>query len=132
MSRTVIKLGGSILIDATLRGRLLAQIGELHRAGQELIMVHGGGKQIAALLAKLDGKQHKGGSERLRGANHDLVEQLVLFVTPACRRQRPRDFFERTVDGLRDGVRRLILIGDLGDAQSAAEVPRGSPQLGMR
>jgi acetylglutamate kinase len=53
MSRTVIKLGGSILVDAALRQKQIAQIGQLHRAGQELVLVHGGGKQIAALLDRL-------------------------------------------------------------------------------
>jgi acetylglutamate kinase len=53
MSRTVIKLGGSILVDAELRRKQTAQIADLNRAGQELILVHGGGKQIAALLAQL-------------------------------------------------------------------------------
>jgi len=53
MNRTVIKLGGSILADASLRQRLIAQIGELKRAGEDLVLVHGGGKQIAALLSKL-------------------------------------------------------------------------------
>jgi acetylglutamate kinase len=53
MSRTVIKLGGSILVDAELRRKQIAQIAELKRAGEELILVHGGGKQIAALLKQL-------------------------------------------------------------------------------
>jgi acetylglutamate kinase len=51
--RTVIKLGGGILLDATLRRKLIAQIAELKSAGFELILVHGGGKQIAALLDRL-------------------------------------------------------------------------------
>ncbi len=53
MTRTVIKLGGSVLVDAALRHKLIAQVGELKRDGFELILVHGGGKQIAALLDKL-------------------------------------------------------------------------------
>ncbi len=53
MTRTVIKLGGSVLLNSSLRQKLIAQIGELKRAGFELILVHGGGKQIAALLDKL-------------------------------------------------------------------------------
>lgn len=53
MSRTIIKLGGSILVDAALRQKQIEQIGQLHRAGQELVLVHGGGKQIAALLDRL-------------------------------------------------------------------------------
>ncbi|MGE0129909.1 MAG: acetylglutamate kinase [Blastocatellales bacterium] len=51
--RTVIKLGGSVLVDSALRQKLIAQIGDLKKAGFELILVHGGGKQIAALLDKL-------------------------------------------------------------------------------
>lgn len=53
MTRTVIKLGGSVLSDAALRGRLINQIGELKSRGLELVLVHGGGKQIASLLARL-------------------------------------------------------------------------------
>lgn len=53
MSRAVIKLGGSVLVNNTLRAQLLTQIAELHRAGHALILVHGGGKQIAALLDQL-------------------------------------------------------------------------------
>jgi len=53
MIRTVIKLGGSVLVDADLRRKLIAQIAELKREGGELILVHGGGKQIATLLDRL-------------------------------------------------------------------------------
>jgi len=53
MKRTVIKLGGSILVDDHLRQALLEQIVELVQAGHELILVHGGGRQIARLLTSL-------------------------------------------------------------------------------
>lgn len=53
MTRAVIKLGGSVLVDGELRARLLGQIAELNRAGHALVIVHGGGKQIAALLKQL-------------------------------------------------------------------------------
>jgi acetylglutamate kinase len=51
--RTVIKLGGSVLLDAALRQKLIAEIAGLKSAGFELILVHGGGKQIARLLDRL-------------------------------------------------------------------------------
>ena len=51
--RTVIKLGGSVLLDAAIRRKLIAQIAGLKSDGFELILVHGGGKQIAALLDRL-------------------------------------------------------------------------------
>ncbi len=54
MSRAVIKLGGSVLVDDKLRAQLLAQIAELKRTGNALVIVHGGGKQIAALLKQLN------------------------------------------------------------------------------
>jgi acetylglutamate kinase len=76
--RTVIKLGGSILIDEQLRRKLIAQIGELKRAGFELILVHGGGKQIATLLDKLQiqSRFHDG----LRITDHAArdIAQMVL------------------------------------------------------
>lgn len=78
MSRTVIKLGGSILIDAALRARLVAQIAELHRAGSELILVHGGGKQIAALLTKLGVESHFHDGLRITDAAARNVVQMVL------------------------------------------------------
>ncbi len=78
MSRTVIKLGGSILANAALRGRLIAQISELHRAGQELVLVHGGGKQIAALLAKLGVESSFHDGLRVTDAAARNVVQMVL------------------------------------------------------
>jgi acetylglutamate kinase len=78
MSRIVIKLGGSILIDAKLRARLVAQIAELHRAGSELILVHGGGKQIAALLTKLGVESRFHDGLRITDAAARNVVQMVL------------------------------------------------------
>jgi acetylglutamate kinase len=78
MTRTVIKLGGSVLIDHALRRKLIAQIGELKREGFELILVHGGGKQIAALLdqLKIESQFHDGLRITDRAARD--VAQMVL------------------------------------------------------
>ena len=78
MSRTVVKLGGSILIDAALRQKQIAQIGALKEAGQELILVHGGGKQIAGLLDRLgvESRFHDGLRVTDRAARD--VAQMVL------------------------------------------------------
>jgi acetylglutamate kinase len=78
MSRAVIKLGGSILVNAALRAKLIAQIAELKQAGYEIILVHGGGKQIAALLdqLKLDSRFHDG--LRVTDAAARDVVQMVL------------------------------------------------------
>jgi acetylglutamate kinase len=76
--RTVIKLGGSVLLDPALRRKLIAQVAELKSAGFELILVHGGGKQIAAMLDRLriESRFHDG----LRVTDKDArdVAQMVL------------------------------------------------------
>lgn len=78
MKRTVIKLGGGVLIDAALRQKLIAQIGELKRSGFELILVHGGGKQIAALLDKLKIESRFHDGLRVTDKTARDVAQMVL------------------------------------------------------
>ncbi len=53
MNPVVIKLGGSVLVDESLRGKLVAQIIALREAKLDVVIVHGGGKQIGAMLEKL-------------------------------------------------------------------------------
>ncbi|MGN6183820.1 MAG: acetylglutamate kinase [Thermoanaerobaculia bacterium] len=49
---TVIKLGGSLLDDAARRSAALRKIADRWNSGEEIVLVHGGGKHIdAALLA---------------------------------------------------------------------------------
>ncbi len=78
MSRIVIKLGGSILINEDLRRQMIEQIAELRRDGMELILVHGGGKQIASLLDRLgvESRFHDGLRVTDRAARD--VAQMVL------------------------------------------------------
>lgn len=51
--KTVIKLGGSVLVDGQLKASLVEQIVKLKAAGREMVVVHGGGKQIASMLLRL-------------------------------------------------------------------------------
>lgn len=50
---TVIKLGGSLLDDAARRDAALQQIVARWNAGEDVVLVHGGGKHIDAMLVKL-------------------------------------------------------------------------------
>jgi acetylglutamate kinase len=50
---SVIKLGGSILEDPTLRAAALSSIASAWRAGESIVVVHGGGKKIDSSLAEL-------------------------------------------------------------------------------
>jgi acetylglutamate kinase len=47
----VVKLGGSLLDDAARRAAALEKIAERWNAGDEIVLVHGGGKHIDAALA---------------------------------------------------------------------------------
>ena len=49
----VIKLGGSLLDDASRRAAALEKIVARWNAGEDIVLVHGGGKHIDAALAKL-------------------------------------------------------------------------------
>ena len=49
----VIKLGGSLLDDASRRAVALASIAAAWNAGEQIVLVHGGGKHIDASLARL-------------------------------------------------------------------------------
>ncbi len=49
----VIKLGGSLLDDASRRAAALQKIVSRWNAGEQIVLVHGGGKHIDAALAKL-------------------------------------------------------------------------------
>ncbi len=76
--KSVIKLGGSVLIDNALRLKLVFQISELRQNGQKIVLVHGGGKQIAEMLSRLniESKFHDG--LRITDAPAREVIQMVL------------------------------------------------------
>jgi acetylglutamate kinase len=78
MTRTVIKLGGSVVIDAALRQQLVVQIGELWQTGNQLILVHGGGKQIASLLDRLNIESRFHDGLRITDKAARDVVQMVL------------------------------------------------------
>jgi acetylglutamate kinase len=78
MRRAVIKLGGSVLSDSALRQNLIAQIGELDRSELELILVHGGGKQIASLLGELGIESRFHDGLRITDEATRDVAQMVL------------------------------------------------------
>ncbi|MEP7272005.1 MAG: acetylglutamate kinase [Acidobacteriota bacterium] len=78
MSRVVIKLGGSALTDATVRQALILQIAELTRDATDLIVVHGGGSQIASMLGRLQITSHFHDGLRITDRETRDVAQMVL------------------------------------------------------
>jgi len=51
--RITVKLGGSILQNAAIRGRLLAEAAAVARGGHQVVLVHGGGKSLNRRLAQM-------------------------------------------------------------------------------
>lgn len=49
----VIKLGGSLLDDAQRRAAALSEIASAWKAGEQLVLIHGGGKHIDAMMKRL-------------------------------------------------------------------------------
>lgn len=52
MTRVLVKLGGTLLDDAASRSRLAGEIAAVAASGIELVVVHGGGKQMTRYLAE--------------------------------------------------------------------------------
>lgn len=76
--KSVIKLGGSVLVDSSLRLNLVFQISELRSHQQDIVLVHGGGKQIAEMLTRLNIESHFHDGLRITDAPAREVIQMVL------------------------------------------------------
>ena len=76
--RVVVKLGGSLLTDLDLLHRMVAQLSAIQGAGHQVIVVHGGGKQIKETLERLaiPSRFHQG--LRVTDAPTMRVVQMVL------------------------------------------------------
>ncbi len=51
--RITVKLGGSVLEEAGVRGTILGQVAQLAAEGHQIILVHGGGKRLSRRLSQL-------------------------------------------------------------------------------
>ncbi len=82
MSRIVIKLGGHAMHDARINTPALEQLAQdvsaLRRGGDEVVIVHGGGPQIASLLTRLNVREvfHEG----LRVTDTATLEVVALAL----------------------------------------------------
>jgi acetylglutamate kinase len=77
-SLTVVKLGGSLLENAEMRGRALEAIATAFTSGDRLVMVHGGGKEIDRNLSILGiPKRTQGGLRITDPATLDVVVSVL-------------------------------------------------------
>ncbi|MEO8033051.1 MAG: acetylglutamate kinase [Acidobacteriota bacterium] len=74
----VIKLGGSLLDDASRRQQALAGIAGAWQRGEKLVLVHGGGKHVDTLLARLgiEKRTHAG----LRITDAETLDVVVAVL----------------------------------------------------
>jgi acetylglutamate kinase len=73
----VVKLGGSLLDDATRRAAALAKIAARWNAGEQIVLVHGGGKHIDAALAAAGIPKRTHGGLRI---TDDATLKIVVSV----------------------------------------------------
>ncbi|MBP1608898.1 MAG: Acetylglutamate kinase [Acidobacteria bacterium] len=76
--RFVVKLGGSILEDASIRKSILFQIAEIMRQGHQIILVHGGGKSLNRRLGQMGLSSQFVGGLRVTDAETLMVAVMVL------------------------------------------------------
>ncbi|HEX7809872.1 MAG TPA: acetylglutamate kinase [Thermoanaerobaculia bacterium] len=69
----VVKLGGSLLDDSARRSAALAKIAERWNAGDEIVLVHGGGKHIDAAL-------HRAGIAKRTHAGLRITDDATLDI----------------------------------------------------
>ena len=82
--KLVIKIGGQAAEDPQVRKRLARQIAQLHRAGHELVVVHGGGKLLTQTLARLGVvTEFYQGLRVTDAASRDVALMVLAGIDPA-------------------------------------------------
>src|SRR6267143_91172 len=76
--RIVVKLGGSLLTELELLHRIIAQLAEVQDRKHDVIVVHGGGKQIGQYLEQLNIPSHFHNGLRVTDRVTMQVVQMVL------------------------------------------------------
>jgi acetylglutamate kinase len=77
-TRIVVKIGGSLLNAETHQRIIARQIADLLTAGNQIIVVHGGGKHLTSLLHRLDLPSHF--HDGLRLTNAETLEAALMVL----------------------------------------------------
>lgn len=77
--KTLIKLGGTLLDDEKSKTELAAQIAALHSEAGQVVVVHGGGKQMTRFLAERGVESRFSGG--LRVTTPEVVDALLKVFT---------------------------------------------------
>ena len=124
----VIKLGGSLLEDAQRRHAVLAEVAKRWHCGEQLVIVHGGGKHIDSELAKLGIAKKTHGGLRITDVagvldtNGEVVSTLHLaaveqWISNVSGGMKPK--LQAALHALQNGVSQ-IAIGENGGTNLVA------------
>lgn len=118
----VIKLGGSLLDDATRRAAALNKIVDAWKGGEPVVLVHGGGKNVDAMMARLGlAKRTAGG---LRVTDDATLEVVVAVLAGSVNKLIVSELAAL-------GVRACGISGaDAGTITAAVHPPVGGVDLG--
>lgn len=124
---TVIKVGGARLRDPAHVGRLAAYVGSIVRRGEAVLVVHGGGPEIAELHRNLDVAFTKH-----RGLRVTSEESMPLVTMVLCGLVNKRVVARFVADGIRAvglcGVDYGLLTANLLDPEQLGRVG-GPPRV---
>jgi acetylglutamate kinase len=128
----LVKLGGSLLEDASLRHAALDVLATLHRDGRRLVVVHGGGKHVDALLSRLgiEKRLHDGlritDAETLSHVVSTLAGSVNKMLVSELAARQVRAFGLSGADGGCVTAARLAASVDLG---AVGKVTRCEPEI---
>jgi len=83
--RVLVKIGGTLLDDAAARGRLARELAAVRSPGLELVVVHGGGKQMTRFLE--EGGVASRFVNGLRVTTPEVVDALLKVFTGSVNKQ---------------------------------------------
>jgi len=83
--RVLLKIGGTLLDDAAARGRLARELAAVRSPGLELVVVHGGGKQMTRFLE--EGGVASRFVNGLRVTTPEVVDALLKVFTGSVNKQ---------------------------------------------
>jgi acetylglutamate kinase len=90
--KILVKLGGTLLDDAVSRRRLAAEISAVHASGVEVIVVHGGGKQMTRFLAERGIESRFAGG--LRVTTPEVIDAVLKVLAGTVNHQLVSSFVE--------------------------------------
>jgi hypothetical protein len=85
----VIKYGGAVMSDEGLKDTFAKDVTLLRKTGINIVIVHGGGKEVTQLAEQLGIEARFVGGHRF--TSPEMLELVVMSLGPRRRRRRRRD-----------------------------------------